>query len=136
MTRAEAISGCGMPPMKPIIEQIMGQMHTEYENGVMRAVQSYDFNVDKDRLTQALTDARAFYEEGYRAALREQEQREQGCLYCDGTEGDLYFHEGACPQMNDVVYISGNQIHCDFGCKAWGAFGIKFCPMCGRRLED
>lgn len=102
MTRAEAISGCGMPPMKPIIEQIMGQMHTEYENGVMRAVQSYDFNVDKDRLTQALTDARAFYEEGYRAALREQEQREQGCEDCSA------FYES----------------------------NYKFCPYCGRRLED
>ena len=65
-----------IPPMQPIIEQIVGQMQTEYENGVMKAVQSCDFNVDKERLTQALFDARSFYEEGYRAALREQEQRE------------------------------------------------------------
>lgn len=58
-----------IPDMEPIIKQVLGQMHTEYENGVMRAVQSYGFAVDKDRLLQALTDARAFYEEGYMAAM-------------------------------------------------------------------
>lgn len=57
--------------MKPIIRQFVGQLHTEYENGVMKAVQSVGFDVDKDRLLQALTDARAFYEEGYRAAMRQ-----------------------------------------------------------------
>lgn len=70
------------------------------------------------------------------AALREQEQREQGCEYCDGTEKDLYYQDGACAQMIDLVYISGNRIECDFGCKAWGAFEINFCPMCGRKLTE
>lgn len=69
------------------------------------------------------------------AALREQEQREQGCEYCDGTEKDLYYQDGACAQMIDLVYISGNRIECDFGCKAWGSFEIKYCPMCGRKLK-
>ena len=69
-------------------------------------------------------------------ALREQEQREQGCEYCDGTEKDLYYQDGAYSQMNDLVYISGNRIECDFGCKAWGAFEINFCPMCGRKLKE
>lgn len=62
-----------IPEMEPIITQVMGQMHTEYENGALRAVQMVGFDVDKDRLLQALTDARAFYEEGYRAAMRRSE---------------------------------------------------------------
>lgn len=69
-------------------------------------------------------------------ALREQEQRELGCEYCDGTETDLYYQDGACHQMNDRVYIAGNRVECDFGCKAWGAFEIRFCPMCGRKLKE
>ena len=58
-----------IPGMKPIITQILGQMHTEYENGVMRAVQSVGFDVDKDRLEKALKDASAFYMEGFNDAM-------------------------------------------------------------------
>ena len=93
----------------------------------------------KSRSKRELLDTAANFieglaEESFRLYQAERE-RSKGCLYCDGTEEDLYFHEGACSQMNDVVYISGNQINCDFGCKAWGSFEIKFCPMCGRKLE-
>lgn len=69
------------------------------------------------------------------SVLREQEERSKGCEYCDGTETDLYFHEGACQQMNDLVYLSGNSLVCDFGCKVYASIEIKFCPMCGRKLE-
>jgi hypothetical protein len=55
--------------MKPIITQIVGQLHTEYENGVMKAVQSVGFDVDKERLAQALNDAQKFYTEGYNDAM-------------------------------------------------------------------
>ena len=68
--------------------------------------------------------------------LKELFARELGCEYCDGTEKELYYQDGACHQMNDAVYISENRIECDFGCKAWGAFEIHFCPMCGRKLKE
>ena len=58
------------------------------------------------------------------------------CEYCNGMEADLFFQEGACRQMNDNVYITGNSIVCDFGCKAYASFEIKFCPVCGRKLEE
>ena len=56
-------------PMKPIIEQIMSNIRTQQEDAIMRAVCDCGIVVDKERLVQALTDARAFYEEGYRAAM-------------------------------------------------------------------
>ena len=57
-------------PMKPIIEEIVGEFRIQEENLIMRAVADVGIYVDKPRLIQALTDAKAFYEEGYRAAMR------------------------------------------------------------------
>ena len=50
-------------------------------------------------------------------ALREQEQEEQGCEWCDDFQKDPHFYvsEGN-GQYTDVVF--------------------KFCPMCGKRLGD
>lgn len=58
-----------MEPMLPIIDVIQAQMQTAYEDEVLRAVQKVGVIVDKERLMQALTTARKFYEEGYRAAM-------------------------------------------------------------------
>ena len=66
------------------------------------------------------------------SALREQEERSKGCEYCDGKQKflpccDGYssfnvigFEAAGKPYLNDVD-----------GCDIW----IKFCPMCGRKLE-
>lgn len=64
------------PDMKPIIEVYQQQVNDFYEGEVMKAVHKVYVNVDKDRLVKAITDARAFYEEGYTdaiSALRRQE---------------------------------------------------------------
>lgn len=58
--------------MQPIIELAYSQMRMEQENEVMKAVQSVGVNVDKERLVQALTDARKFWDEGYVAGRRNQ----------------------------------------------------------------
>lgn len=55
--------------MQPIIEIIEADRQAAIEGEVLRAVQRIGVNVDKDRLIQALTEARKFYDEGYRAAL-------------------------------------------------------------------
>ena len=57
-------------PMKPIIEEIIGEFRMQEENHIMSAVADVGIIVDKPRLMQALTDAKAFYEEGYRAAMQ------------------------------------------------------------------
>ena len=77
--------------MKPIINQIIGQMHTEYENEVMRVVQSYGFDVDKDRLSQALHDANRFYMEGYNDAMRNPNRVEVvRCKDCKAMNEDKF----------------------------------------------
>ena len=65
---------CGKPneyidPMKPLIEEFMTDFRIQEENHIMRAVADVGIVVDKPRLMQALTDAKAFYEEGYMAAM-------------------------------------------------------------------
>lgn len=62
------------------------------------------------------------------AALREREQLEQGCEYCN--EG-----ESICNRDEDIR-ISGNILRIDIGCYAYSSAKINFCPMCGRRLPQ
>ena len=57
-------------PMKPIIEQVMSQIRVEEENQVLRAVRDVNIIVDRERLVQALNDAKEFYNEGYVAGSK------------------------------------------------------------------
>jgi hypothetical protein len=57
--------------MKSIIETIETDVRMQYENGVLKAVKNIGFNVDKERLTQALVNSRSFYNEGYNDAKNE-----------------------------------------------------------------
>lgn len=60
--------------MEPIITQYCRDVNAQLENNILLSVEkAVGFHVHKGRLLQALTDARAFYEEGYRAAMRESE---------------------------------------------------------------
>lgn len=65
----------------------------------------------------------------------EQNERSKGCEFCDGSERSMLFRIGACAAMNDEVYVSGDAIIIDFGCKAYDTVKIGFCPMCGRKLK-
>ena len=62
--------------MKPIIETYYSQLETQLENEILKGVQSVGVQVDKERLLQALKDAKEFwhegYKDGYRAAVWEQ----------------------------------------------------------------
>lgn len=59
-----------MDDMKPIIEMIQGQLESQIEGEVYRAVQHVGINVDKEWLLQALKAARAFWQEGYEVGRR------------------------------------------------------------------
>ena len=59
-----------IPAMKPLIEEFLRDFRLQEEDNIMRAVGEVGIHVDKQRLLQALTDARDFYEEGFRAAMR------------------------------------------------------------------
>lgn len=69
------------------------------------------------------------------SALKEREERSKGCEFCDGTERSMMFRKGECAAMSDEVYVSGDAIIIDYGCKAYDTVKIGFCPMCGRPLK-
>ena len=50
---------------KSPIEMIMGPMNIEYENGILKCVQSYCPNIDKEELDKALKYDRDQYNKGY-----------------------------------------------------------------------
>ena len=54
------------------------------------------------------------------AALREKQEREDGCEYCQSENG----------QGTDIWH--GNQLSVGYGVYR----AIKFCPMCGKSLEE
>ena len=68
----------GLDKMQSIIDAVYHQQMTDIENGICKAVLDVGINVDKERLTRAIEDARSFYAEGYKRgkkdALKEQEE--------------------------------------------------------------
>ena len=58
---------------KSPIEIITGQMRSEVDNGIYKAVQGYGVNVDKEELIRALQYDRGQYEKGYADGLRHRE---------------------------------------------------------------
>lgn len=70
------------------------------------------------------------------AALREQEERENGCEYCTDHKNIYHLSSGIHDSMDEDVYISGNALVVDIGCHSYGSADIKYCPMCGHRLPE
>ncbi len=58
------------------------------------------------------------------AVLREQEEWSKGCIHCS-QESDI-----PLPTDMGFTWISGNELQ-----NSYGECVIKFCPMCGRKLE-
>lgn len=53
--------------MEPIIKAYMTEQKAQMEEDILKVCHSYGIDVNKERLMQALTDARKFYDEGYLA---------------------------------------------------------------------
>lgn len=77
----------------------------------------------------------SFYQDAI-SALREQAERDKGCLYCAGYEAEfmlpvIEMSENTAHSLD----IDGNfaYIHCHCGRHTVGK--INYCPMRGRRLE-
>ena len=70
--------------MEPIVEIITHTINAKIEDEVYQATQRLHVTVNKERLIQALNDARAFYDEGYKAGRRDalDEDREYECPVC------------------------------------------------------
>lgn len=69
------------------------------------------------------------------SSLREQEERELGCEYCNDYKSIYHRSSEIHDGMDEDVYISGNSLVVDIGCHSYGQVEINFCPMCGRRLH-
>jgi NAD-dependent dihydropyrimidine dehydrogenase PreA subunit len=109
--------------MEAIIKNIVGDMIANMENECVKVCQSYGFDVNKERLTQALTDARKFYDEGHRdgktAALAEIVRCKDCKFRCETDDGEY--------NPEDIV------------CTYWETDGLKACDFCSkseRRSDD
>lgn len=68
--------------MNPIITQYVKQVDTEIRDGCFRVAQKYAIDINEERLLQALTDARSFYDEGFNAGERAAMDRLVRCKDC------------------------------------------------------
>lgn len=96
-------------PMKPLIEEMVGELRIQEENHIMKAVADVGISVDKPRLLQALTDAKAFYEEGYRAAMNRADVVEVvRCKDCKYFIPDKYLDHTKYPNDLEADGLCGN----------------------------
>ena len=73
------------------IEIIYGQMETQMEGDILRAVQKYGINVDKEELLRALQYDRNQYEKGYADGKADAMAELVRCKDCG------HYHENVCP---------------------------------------
>ena len=59
-----------------------------------------------------------------------------GCEYCNDDKSIYHRSSEIHDSMDEDVYISGNCLIVDIGCRSYGCASINFCPMCGRRLHS
>lgn len=86
-----------MRPIINIVEQIHHDLMEQKENAIMKAVSKFDVVVDKERLMQALKDAKAFYDEGYRDAMNTIESIQ--------AAGVVYYLYGEQIEMTAIEYM-------------------------------
>lgn len=102
--------------MEAIVKNIVGDMIANMENECVNVCQSYGFDVDKERLTQALTDARKFYDEGFRdgkAAARAEIVRCKDCKHFCPYEGEE--HKGDCDELVGLESCVYEDDFCSYG---------------------
>ena len=94
---------------KSPIEVIYGQVKTQMEGDIFKAVQNYDINVDKDELIKALAYDRNQYDKGYTAGHRDAFDtivRCKDCAYWQDNNGgypheECRWGEGETPDADD-----------------------------------
>ena len=87
------------------IEIIYGQMKTQIEGDILKAVQECDIHVDKDELIRALQYDREQYDRGYADGYMNAEQELVRCKNC--KHYNIYRLECHNGHMNGCVGIDG-----------------------------
>lgn len=117
--------------MEAIIKNIVGDMIANMENECVKVCQSYGFDVDKERLTQALTDARKFYDEGFRAGKTAAMAEIVRCKDCKHSRERNEYEKN---YLVDGVLICTSPDATD---DCWNAvWGDHFCSCGERRRSD
>lgn len=117
--------------MQPIIRLAMADFETQLEGTIMCCVQNVHVDEDKDRLVQALTDARKFYDEGYRAGYRcakAEQEDETHAYWIDGADsfGAERGRFRVCSRCN-ICFPKDDRIAPE---RFW-----RGCPNCFERME-
>ena len=120
-------------PMEPLIEEIVTDFRRQHDDNIMKAVADVGIVVDKPRLIQALTDAKAFYEEGYRAAMTKADLvgvvRCKDCKYWGGvTFGYICRRFSGTTLRNETRETD----YCSFGAKMDGVPDTNVGKMDGK----
>lgn len=74
--------------MEPIIRQYVKEMDMQIRDECFQVARKFAVEVNEERLIKALTDARTFYDEGFRAGERaamDRLVRCKDCVYCEKT---------------------------------------------------
>lgn len=104
------------------IEIIKGAFNTEYENGVMTAVQKYGVNVDKEELIKALNYDREQYRKGFEDGVQSRNMATATWESC----GEFWEHRSGLEKFK--CNCCGGEVILYFGAKY-----PNFCPYCGRK---
>lgn len=116
----EEIDRC-LANAKPIIKLQMEQMDTEIFEGCFKVAQKYRIDIDEGRLMQALTDARKFYDEGYRAGKAAAMAEIVRCKDCKhfaeakGKDSGKPCGYGQCKWPTGMIGIVCADEYCSFG---------------------
>lgn len=112
--------------LEPIIKVHMTELNAQMEGDVLKVCHSYGIEVDKERLMQALTDARKFYDEGYRDG-RSDAVEVVRCEDCKAWQT-----ETAMSFLRDGVHV-----RC-CSCNVFGRlmYDDDFCSKGERRVDD
>ena len=86
-----------------IIRQYTKGIDVAIENECLQIAQTFGFDVNRDQLIKALTDAHRFYDDGYEAGKRDAMARLVRCRDCEYYEGG----ECVCPYivMSDAAHM-------------------------------
>lgn len=111
------------------IEMIIGKMQTQMDDDVVKAVQSYHINVDKDELVKALRYDRDQYKKGYADGKRDAERMHGKWLNYYGDEVQLDSEgrsqdECYCSVCGDFLSASD-----EYSCRGY------YCPNCGASMQ-
>ena len=91
------------------IQIIYGEVQMQLEDGIMKAVQSYDIQIDKDELIKAILYDRDQYNKGYSDGRRARENEIINCYDCRyyapcyREERELSFGKCICPLLLSKV---------------------------------